>query len=181
MNRADPNWALPPACLRKLRELAIYRHLGGANLGNNWEGVLPQVGNSFQWTDNLTWVKGDHTIKFGVDIRRGRFDQTYYFDVNGEYTFDNSGPNAHCAQRWRNYAEYLLGLADDYVQGFGPARRRPHHFGLSVRAGQLEDQAEPDSELRPALGAEYAAHRHQRHVRPSGPGQNSTVYPCSAR
>src|ERR1019366_5947782 len=34
---------------------------GGAILGNNWEGFLPQVGNSFQWSDNLTWVKGTHT------------------------------------------------------------------------------------------------------------------------
>src|SRR5579863_5357327 len=42
---------------------------GGASFGNNFEGFLPQVGNSFQWSDNLTWVKGNHTFKFGVDIR----------------------------------------------------------------------------------------------------------------
>ena len=38
---------------------------GGASLGNNWEGVLPQVGSSFQWSDSLTWIKGNHTFKFG--------------------------------------------------------------------------------------------------------------------
>ena len=98
---------------------------GGANLGNNWEGVLPQVGNSFQWSDSLTWVKGNHTLKFGVDARRARFDQTYYFDVNGEYTFNNTGPNAIMSRMDDdNYAEYLLGLADTYVQRFGAARGR---------------------------------------------------------
>ena len=67
---------------------------GGRKFGNNLEGFLPQVGNSFQWADGLTWVKGNHTFKFGVDIRRARFDQYYYFDLNGDYTFDNTGPNA---------------------------------------------------------------------------------------
>ena len=31
---------------------------GGFNIGNGWEGELPQVGNSFQFSDNLSWVKG---------------------------------------------------------------------------------------------------------------------------
>src|SRR5579863_2491251 len=39
---------------------------GGFAIGNGWEGELPQVGNSFMWADNLTWVKGNHTAKFGV-------------------------------------------------------------------------------------------------------------------
>ena len=58
---------------------------GGATFGNNYEGFLPQVGNSFQWSDNLTWVKGTHTFKFGIDVRRQRFDQYYYYNVNGYY------------------------------------------------------------------------------------------------
>ena len=32
---------------------------GGFAIGNGWEGELPQVGNSFMWTDSMTWVKGD--------------------------------------------------------------------------------------------------------------------------
>jgi hypothetical protein len=92
---------------------------GGASFGNNFEGFLPQVGNSFQWTDELSWVKGNHTFKFGVDVRRARFDQFYYFDVNGEYTFDNSGPNGIIPADGDQYAEFLLGLADGYTQGSG--------------------------------------------------------------
>src|SRR5580692_1130508 len=66
---------------------------GGFSLGNNSEGELPQVGNSFQWSDNLTKVAGTHTMKFGVDVRRQRFDQTLYFNVNGEQEFFGGGPN----------------------------------------------------------------------------------------
>lgn len=56
---------------------------GGFDIGNGWEGELPQVGNSFQFSDSLSWVKGSHTMKFGADIRRSRFDQTYYYNVSG--------------------------------------------------------------------------------------------------
>ncbi len=45
------------------------------------------------WTDNLSKVIGNHSLKFGVDVRRMRFDQTLYYNVNGSYTFDRGGNN----------------------------------------------------------------------------------------
>jgi hypothetical protein len=33
------------------------------------------VGNSFSWLDNLTWVKGRHVIKTGVEVRRIQMNQ----------------------------------------------------------------------------------------------------------
>jgi hypothetical protein len=33
------------------------------------------AGNSFSWIDNLTWVKGDHVVKSGVEIRRIQLNQ----------------------------------------------------------------------------------------------------------
>ena len=67
---------------------------GGAVIGNNFEGQLPQIGNSYQWSDSLTWVKGSHTMKFGIDVRRARFDQTLYFNVNGAPVISSSSANA---------------------------------------------------------------------------------------
>ena len=88
---------------------------GGFNIGNGWEGELPQVGNSFQLTDNLSWVKGNHTIKFGADIQRNRFDQTLYYNVSGNFTFDSSGTMP--LVQLDNYPGYFLGLVDTYSQG----------------------------------------------------------------
>ena len=62
---------------------------GGFSIGNNSEGELPQVGNTFQWTDNFTKTFGKHTAKFGVDVRRQRFDQFLFFDVNGSLSITN--------------------------------------------------------------------------------------------
>jgi hypothetical protein len=151
---------------------------GGANLGNNWEGVLPQVGNSFQWSDDLTWVKGNHTFKFGLDVRRARFDQTYYFNVNGEYTFNNTGPNAIVPGDGSNYAEYLLGLTDIYVQG--SAQRE------DIRSTELYPFAQDSWKIRPNLTLNYGLRWEfdppmtdiSGHVETFRPGQNSTVFPC---
>lgn len=33
------------------------------------------VGNTFSYIDNLTWVKGSHTVKFGVEVRRIQLNQ----------------------------------------------------------------------------------------------------------
>jgi len=33
------------------------------------------VGNSFSWIDNLTWVHGQHTVKFGGEVRRIQLNQ----------------------------------------------------------------------------------------------------------
>jgi hypothetical protein len=152
---------------------------GGAGFGNNFEGFLPQVGNSFQWSDDLTWVKGTHTLKFGIDLRRQRFDQYYYYNVNGEFTFDNSGPNAILPGDGDNYAEFLLGLADSYGQGSGQRE--------DVRGTSVYPFAQDSWKIKPNLTLNYGLRWEldtpptdiSGHVETFRPGQNSSVYPCA--
>jgi hypothetical protein len=152
---------------------------GGAVFGNNFEGVLPQVGNSFQWSDDLTWVKGNHTFKFGTDVRRARFDQYYYFDVNGEFSFDNSGSNAIVPGDGDNYAEYLLGLTDTYTQGSGQRE--------DIRGTSVYPFAQDSWKIRPNITLNYGLRWEldtplkdiSGHVETFRPGQTSTVYPCA--
>jgi hypothetical protein len=151
---------------------------GGAEIGNNWEGTLPQVGNSFQWSDGLTWVKGNHTFKFGTDVRRGRFDQYYYFDVNGYESFSNTGPNAIIPGDGDNYAEYLLGLTDLYIQGSGQRE--------DIRSFAIYPFAQDSWKIKPNVTLNYGLRWEfnppmvdiSGHVETFRPGQNSTVYPC---
>ena len=151
---------------------------GGAEIGNNWEGQLPQVGNTFQWADNLTWVKGNHTFKFGTDVRRSRFDQYYYFDVNGDFTVNNTGPNAILPGDGDNYAELLLGLSDTYLEGSGQRE--------DVRSTSVYPFAQDSWKIKPNVTLNYGLRWEldapptdiARHVETYRPGQNSTVYPC---
>ncbi len=150
---------------------------GGFNIGNGWEGELPQIGNSFQFSDNLSWVKGNHTMKFGVDARRSRFDQTLYYNVSGNFTFDSSGNNAIASTD--NYPGYFLGLADVYSQG-SAQREGVRNTGLYLFAQDSWNiksnvtfnyglRWELDTPLTDSLG----------HVQTFRPGETSTMYPCT--
>jgi hypothetical protein len=149
---------------------------GGFAIGNGWEGELPQVGNSFMWADNLTWVKGNHTIKFGGDVRRARFDQTLFYNVSGQFTFD--GSTANSVQYSDNYASYLLGLADSYVQG--SAQRE------NVRTTGVYLFAQDSWKINPSLTLNYGLRWELdtpltdvlHHVQTFRPGQDTTQYPC---
>jgi hypothetical protein len=95
---------------------------GGFTIGNNFEGELPQVGNAFEWSDNYSKIIGKHTLKFGADVSRQRFDQTLFFETTGLQTIlsvpsptlilgnDDVGFND-------SYPDYLLGFVNTYNQG----------------------------------------------------------------
>jgi hypothetical protein len=174
----SPKLGITPGLPANLTGVPFVDISGGGEFGNNFEGFLPQVGNSFQWTDELTWVKGTHTIKFGADIRRARFDQFYYFDLNGDYTFNNSGPNAIFDANGDQYAEFLLGLADSYTQGSGQRE--------DIRSTAVYPFVQDSWKIKPNITLNYGLRWEYTpppvdisgHVETFRPGQNSTVYPC---
>lgn len=49
----------------------------------------PSVGNSYSYIDNLTLVRGNHTLKFGVEVRRIQMNQGN--TANGTITFSSLG------------------------------------------------------------------------------------------
>ncbi|MGZ4814073.1 MAG: outer membrane beta-barrel protein [Terriglobales bacterium] len=149
---------------------------GGFVIGNNFEGELPQTGNTFQWSDALSWVKGKHTMKFGVDVRRMRFDQFLYYNVSGDYSFYGAGPNSVASVD--NYPNYLLGLADSYSQGSAQVER--------VRNSALYLFGQDSWNIKPNVTLNYGLRWELNtpmadvsgHVQTFRPGQVSTSYPC---
>jgi hypothetical protein len=176
---SGPAFGITPGLGAKHEGVPFITISGGAVIGNNFEGQLPQVGNSFQWTDSLTWVKGSHTMKFGIDVRRARFDQTLYFNVNGAPVFSSSSSNAVITADGDNYPGYLLGLADSYTQGAAQSE--------AIRSTSVYPFAEDSWKIKPNLTLNYGLRWEldtpltdiSHHVQTFRPGQNSTVYPCT--
>ena len=92
-----------------------------------------KVGNTFsrtyQFTDNLSWTKGRHSLKFGADIRLLQYQDVLNFtgsDDFGSFTF-NQGTFSGNA-----FADLLLGLPTmNTVATTGPnLDQRSHHYGL---------------------------------------------------
>ena len=150
---------------------------GGFSIGNDWEGELPQTGNSFQWADSLTRISGSHTLKFGVDVRRQQFNQFYYYDVNGEFNYYGGGPNDLGASDL--FGNYMLGLSDTFAQGSAQNE--------AIRNTGLYLYAQDSWKIRPNLTLNYGLRWELntpladkfRHVETFRPGQSSTVYPCA--
>jgi hypothetical protein len=149
---------------------------GGFTIGNNGEGSVPQVGNSFQWSDGLSKIMGKHSLKFGGDVRRQRFDQTLYFDVNGEFFVDGTSTSTTGGDTV--FSDYLLGLPGSYGQGSAQVE--------NVRSTSLYLYAQDSWKLKPNLTLNYGLRWElntpladiSRHVQTFRPGQVSTVYPC---
>jgi len=173
---SNPLYGIHPGLPTNRTGLPFINVSGGVNMGNGWEGELPQVGNTFQWADNLSWVKGNHTLKFGVDVRRSRFDQTLYFNTSGNFTFDSSGPNA--VSYADNYPGYLLGLPDTYSQGSAQHE--------NVRNTGFYLFAQDSWKIKPNLTFNYGLRWELdtpltdagKRVQTFRPGQKSVVYPC---
>jgi hypothetical protein len=149
---------------------------GGFTIGNNGEGSVPQVGNSFQWSDSISKIVGNHSIKFGGDVRRQRFDQTLYFDVNGEFFVDETSTNSTLGDT--AFSDYMLGLPGSYGQGSAQVE--------NVRSTALYLFAQDSWKIKPNLTLNYGLRWElntpiadvSKHVQTFRPGQVSTVFPC---
>ena len=173
---AANNFGIHPGLGPQHEGLPFIQLSGGFVIGNNGEGELPQVGNSFQWSDSVSKVIGNHSVKFGGDVRRQRFDQTLFFDVSGEYFFDGTSSNTVGTDTV--FPDYLLGFPGSFGEGSAQVE--------NVRSTGLYLFAQDSWKIRPNLTFNYGLRWElntpiadiSQHVQTFRPGQVSKVYPC---
>jgi hypothetical protein len=153
---------------------------GGVVIGDNFEGELPQVGNVFQWTDNYSKIIGNHSLKFGTDVSRSRFDQTLYFEINGSYSFTSNAasPSGNDVGFTDAYGNYLLGLPTSYGQGAaqGENARTTGVFLYAQDSWKIKPTLTLNYGLRWELNTPYDEIKHR--VQTFRPGQADTIFPC---
>ena len=104
---------------------------------------FPQSGvnNLYQIVDNVTWVKGSHTIKFGTEFRDYISPQFFVQRVRGDY-------------EWTNVAYYLEDLSPDYfgARSFGGST----YYGNQLASySYLQDTWRIKENLTLDIGARY--------------------------
>src|SRR5271157_187413 len=155
--------------------------------GNNFEGQLPQTGNTFQFTDNYSKIIGSHSFKFGGDVRYQKFDQTVYYNVAGDITFTTGGTNdlaavtsnpSNPAGSSDLYPDYLLGLPNSYTQGSGNSER--------IRSTSIYLFVQDSWKIKPMVTLNYGLRWEMntpltdtgKKVQVFHPGEDTTKYPC---
>jgi hypothetical protein len=175
---------------------------GGFSIGNNNEGELPQTGNTFQWTDTYTRAFSKHTVKVGVDVRRQRFDQFLYYNINGFESFlsdsnlcapTNANPpfpvasptGSNCDNPTTNdvgftsaYPDYFLGTTSGYTQGAaqGQDDRNSALYLFAQDSWKIKTNVTLNYGLRWELNTPY--YDTGNRLQTFRPGEATTQYPC---
>jgi hypothetical protein len=149
---------------------------GGFSIGNNFEGELPQRGNTYQVSDSYGKVVGNHSLKFGGDFRANQFDQRLYFNINGSYYLYGGGPNDTLSDNL--FADYLLGLNDNYIQGSAQDEliRSKAVYLFAQDSWKLKANLTLNYGMRWELNTPMADIGQK--VQTYRPGQNTAIYPC---
>jgi len=192
LSSGTPPSGTPLACPANPADFGIHSGLGSkvegvpfvfntgvGFIGNNPGGQLPQIGNTFQFADNYSRIIGNHSLKFGGDVRYQKFDQFLIFNINGQFSFSSSasGPVGNDVGFDNAFPNYFLGLPTSYLQGSAQ-----HEL---VRSKSVYLFAQDSWKLKPNLTLNYGlrwelntpltdiGHK----VQAFRPGQASTIYP----
>ena len=103
---------------------------------------------NFNPKDNLTWVKGAHTMKFGVDMSWERKDENAANETQGRFSFTGLQTRRAGVQSGIALADFLLGRASTY----GEAERDVTNH---LRFGRSEFYAQDTWKAKPNLQIDY--------------------------
>ncbi len=78
---------------------------GFSGFGDDVNGPFVINNHLFQWTDNVSWTHGKHSLKFGGEVRRDRFNQIGNQNARGVLGFQTIATGY-------GFGDYMLG----YVQ-----------------------------------------------------------------
>jgi len=95
--------------------LPVMAVAGLFTIGFSADGPQPRIDQVRQATDNFSWTRGNHTMKFGFDWRQWNLWNPFSFDNDGNFNYSGNG-----LYSTRNPGvDFLLGIPDTYTQGSG--------------------------------------------------------------
>ncbi len=81
---------------------------GFFNLGDAQQPFVKRVNEVFQFSDDFTWSRGNHGLKFGADVRKEHMVIAFINRPNGDLTFNGAAATGNAA------ADFLLGLPSQF-------------------------------------------------------------------
>ncbi|CAN5837298.1 hypothetical protein BH18ACI4_BH18ACI4_26200 [soil metagenome] len=133
---------------------------GALNFGGFSASILKTTQNTYQVSDNFSYVFGRHSMKFGFKGDHNRFKNADFINANGTLFFSglfsvaNSNLEAN-ASRPNSIADFLLGQANNQsLSSTNPAYLRNTPWAI-----YLQDDWKPSQRLTVTLGLRYELHQ----------------------
>ncbi len=130
---------------------------GTAFIGRELFSPVLRTENRYQYADNVTWVAGNHTFKFGGDANFISIDAIFELNFAGLYNFGGLGATTLGAfptlgtltpPDFTPVQQYGIGFPGNYVQGFG-------NPGSNLNNRPLAVFAQDSWKIRPSFTLNY--------------------------
>ena len=130
-----------------LPSIVVSGFFGGGNaaLGDAQQPFVDRVNHVWQLADDLTWITGRHSLKFGADVRREAMRIAFINRPNGDLTF-SGGLSGNAA------ADFLLGFP---AQARATTQQAIQEGYGWLFAGYAQDEFRITSRLTLNLGVRY--------------------------
>ncbi|MBZ5684502.1 MAG: carboxypeptidase regulatory-like domain-containing protein [Acidobacteriia bacterium] len=146
--RTAQDFTVPGGNLAKFQNLDAFPNLTVENLGNLNVGPDPNapqyaIQNNYQAIDNVSWVKGNHTLKFGFEGRKNISPQKFIQRSRGDYD-------------WKTLQGFALDQTPDHIaeRAFGSAGYSGDQYGLFAYVNDIW-KVRPNLSLNLGLRYEY--------------------------
>ncbi|MGH9692709.1 MAG: TonB-dependent receptor domain-containing protein, partial [Bryobacteraceae bacterium] len=154
---------------------------GYTEVGNTIQGPQARFDNTWQYSDNLSWVKGNHSLKFGVEYLAYEQNQRFDFINNGVFIFDGNGTATNAVPQTPGITSQPL---NDFIHGYASDVEQSNANRQGYRDKFLYAYAQDDWKVRRNftlnLGVrwEYNAPLTELndHLATFRPGQQSSVF-----
>jgi hypothetical protein len=144
---------------------------GASGLGDVQQPFVERLNEVFQFTNDFTWIRSGHSMKFGVELRKEHMFIAFVNRPNGDFTFSgvHTGNPA---------ADFLLGLPSQFRRTTANASQ--DGTGWSY-AGYLQDEFRPSTNVTLNVGLRYELAKpfveSNDALNAFHPGQQSTRFP----
>ncbi len=125
---------------------------GFSGIGDNTDGPYVIDNNTLQILDNLSWIKGKHTFRFGFEYNRQNFNQVGNQFSRGNFVFQPNATQSTAHTGGDAFAEFLLG---DLYQSTVAVAIANAQFQRNVEAAFFDDTYKFTPKLTLSLGLRY--------------------------
>jgi len=127
---------------------------GLTGFGESSGGPFLNDNDQFQWSNNMTVIRGNHTFQFGAELRRERFNQIGNQFARGSFIFQQQATEdpANRGVTGFSFSSFMIGESRRSERAFGLANTQFRRWSASA---YIEDKWKMTPKLTVTLGLRY--------------------------